>query len=500
LQQIDNMMYVLEAHGSVFKQRRHTIDHSGVLDVNLPIPLNMSTFNLRLLRCIRSLLPKCEVELDDPEHTRHKILFASGQVYDFRSGRFEENAPEHRLYFRSPWKPTEFKSAGAVEEVCQDIYDFYSAGGEYFIEDERLLGDAQSEKGKAIARKLDAMSNLETCPLLHYLYGPDPDWDSIIYKLRYATRMACAHNWFTEALALVGPKGSAKDFLVKLLMVLFGTGELGYVSEIPSMYFTKPAAASAEGATPFLFNCLGRRLLVLAECPDVEWESACFKPFVEQGGARMPARANYAKKGDKMGVVLMGALVISSNQMIVCKKKNDSAFQDRLTQINHTRRFVAKPRPGTLQLKCDPSMKELPSSGVLNAELFCWIMNLYKTLESHICLERRIMPQPKSAIQNFKQLDEESVQNSLTKWLVKFCEFSSNREDASPEKDVKECVKTVTQMRHVGNLLSGMDIIHEKYKKKDGTRVMAWTDHPDYPGIEKWIILTDKAKQCRTYE
>jgi hypothetical protein len=129
LQQIDSMMYVLEAHGSVFKQRRHTIDHSGVLDVNLPIPLNMSTFVRRVMNCIRRLLPSSPpASPPKPRGERGETLCSARRWRKAPSRRRSIVREKERPLSSSTWRGP--RDIGRESDIVrdEDIYNHFVQG------------------------------------------------------------------------------------------------------------------------------------------------------------------------------------------------------------------------------------------------------------------------------------------------------------------------------------------------------------------------------------
>jgi hypothetical protein len=356
------------------------------------------------------------------------------------------------------------------------------------------LKEQQARLADSIVNKLKELNDPEICPMLHYLFGPDRNWDSVMYKLRCASRTACGHDCFTESLVLVGPEGSGKDFLTMILQTFFGEGPQNLTGAVPAQYFMKDAA-SAEAATPFLLALRGKLMLVLGDAMSAEgWQTQKFKQFVEMGGARFAVRDNYAKAGEVVMMLLKGMLWISSNNLIQSSDQDDTAFQNRLTQIDHVYRFVETPVQGTNQLQCIPELKSIAGSGKFNAELWCWIRHLYRTLGPEICSGRRMVPKPDTALANSEELEAFTINHKIKEWILESCIFSESKEDASSEAEVKKALKNEV-IRDEGKkaklniILNRLDFKFGDIKNSKGLRVIGWSAHPHFSGKTMWITL-----------
>jgi hypothetical protein len=355
------------------------------------------------------------------------------------------------------------------------------------------LQEQQARLADSIVAKLKELNNPEICPMLHYLFGPDRNWDSVMYKLRCASRTACGHDCFTESLVLVGPEGSGKDFLTMILQTFFGEGPQNLTGAVPAQYFMKDAA-SAEAATPFLLALRGKLMLVLGDAKAEGWQTQKFKQFVEMGGARFAVRDNYAKAGEVVMMLLKGMLWISSNNLIQSSDQDDTAFQNRLTQIDHVYRFVETPARGTNQLQCIPELKSIAGSGKFNAELWCWIRHLYRTLGPEICSGRRMVPKPDTALANSEELEAFTINHKIKEWILESCTFSESKEDASAEAEVKKAIKNEV-IRDEGKkaklniILNRLDFKFGDIKNSKGLRVIGWSAHPHFAGKTMWITL-----------
>lgn len=304
----------------------------------------------------------------------------------------------------------------------------------------------------------------------------------VIYLLRMATRAMAAMQSFTEMLNLTGPKGCGKDFFAGVIRSFLGeSSNNGYAATLPRTYFHTASSSNAEAAPPFLNSLSDVRFVTISEPPDQEMNTGALKPFCEQS-TPLPARANYARKGEKMDIKMRCLLVVLSNDSARVKAadRSDEAAKDRINEVQYPNLFVSSPRAGTNERLADGRLKVLADTDAFGLELFMWARLLYKTLGSEICKFRKIEPIPMSVQQSTAAIFEGSDQARLMAYLQTQYRIVL-RPEAALASEVVSDIREFLGRKQVGVLLTYIGASTQKHKRGPHY-IFAWDKHPDVQG------------------
>jgi hypothetical protein len=370
-----------------------------------------------------------------------------------------------------------------IEDVCDDIYNFFAAGGTRF-EDE---GGDTAELGATIIEKLDALNSRDVCRVYNCMWGTDEDHNSTIYQFRWFARAASKHNFFTEALVFYGPGEGGKDGKTSIQKGLFGDGKLNLMSVLPKTYFHPQNSNNPEGAAPITCSLRGSDLIILSEAPEGDVDNSKVKPFVEPP-TRHSGRQNYSKKGDTVSLSISGALVCTQNHRMVGKVKGDDAFDNRIAHVYCPMIFKANRRPTATRGCASPSTRACTprSHGLARTS----IGSDASSRRSRSPSVGRSRPGPhRCSTAQRRPPRTRGRRPSSTSWWVTASGWTTNK--ASSAGDITSMLAPLLPGNQVKVPLASVGVQYVKKSRSAPARsdILQWSKHPDYTGIPKFAKL-----------
>jgi len=438
-------------------------------------PLLKIAFSKGLVDYVMTAISDEALDLDG-DHSRHKILFSNGMLWDFRSGRARPALPSDRMSRTTACPLVEWEHAQEALPVIQNIHDFFAAGGKSFYSGD-ALGDG-IPTGESIRESLGGLDS----KLLKMLLDFCGDWDHVVYLLRMGSRAASGWAKFCEFLYIHGAGSSGKDVVLSLLMRFFGKVlERNYGATLPGSFVTSGRKADRESATPFLASCEACRLYWLSETPEHDDFSVdLMKPLTEQQGGAMPARGLHrAPKPFRP----MGLAVVTSNFPLKIKNVDDDGSERRINVWDTKYKFVEHPTQLTHK-RADPKLKDLIDAGEFNIELSFFARYLYITLSDDICRRSEIVPKPAAIVENNKSLFQGNNADRIQAWLTKKTDPVVRR-DGAAHTTIKHKLQELFSLSEKGlnAILIKIGITPGGVGNSQNVRVLLWK-HPRWTKAE----------------
>jgi hypothetical protein len=369
---------------------------------------------------------------------------------------------------------------GKIQEVCQDIQEFFVAGGQRFEDEDTET----SALGQQIIARLDELNSRGTCQVYNCMWGSDEDHNSTIYQLRWLARAASKHNQFTECLIFFGPGGGGKDAKVGIFKSLLGDGPTNLMAFLPKTYFHTLTGNNPEGATPMTMGLRGADMIVVMEAPASPVDASRLKQFVEPN-TRTAARQMYARKGDALSLQVAGATVFAQNHRMTAKDKDDDAFEERLAHVYCPMIFKANPTPNTNERLCIPEYKTDCSTEPWACEVFHWIRGIFHTLAQ--CGGRYITPRP--ICEDERDMTKKTI---IIDFLLERCNWVGDIAMATNASDITNILSPLVLGQYKVSLANiGVEYVKKPRNCPGRPYALKWGKHPNHNGVARYAVLKD---------
>ena len=259
---------------SIVQKEIASLAHPGYIwrskrddEIELPEPLDDITFCNKIADIVLSNLSDaaelCPVAELDGDHTRGKILFNDGSLFDFETGDVRRALPADRMGHTAGCPYKECEVADGVRDLLASTFADLKT---FYIEE----GDKALADTNAGLKIIDNLRQLEgKSKLLRVLIQFCGDWDTVFYFLRTVARCAVGEPRFCEFLYIFGPGSSGKDVVMGIFLHFFGSKDGNY-GVVVGGHWIVDGKKQKEGAEPFLANTRGKRFVWASEIPKHE--------------------------------------------------------------------------------------------------------------------------------------------------------------------------------------------------------------------------------------
>ena len=397
----------------------------------------------------------------DSDHSRFKLLFQDGMLFDFKTMTSRPAMPSDRMRLTmacpfEPWVPP----AGApdvVSKLCQWLPRKSAT-----LEDDDL--------GAQIQADLEELATKHGCSLLAVLFDIFDCWHFPIHFLRNVAIMASADPKWNFINWLDGAGGAAKDTLLKICLKAFGEGELHLGMCEAGRKMT--AAVDTRGSFRDLMKAgVGKRLMWLSEVPDRKLITELPKMLSEQTGASLSLPGK-----QKQVFRPMGLLWFTSNFAPTFK---DGGFPRRLQLWGLPKSFT-----GT-QGTHDDSLRERIDAGEFNGQLIYFALEMFKTLDKSLNPGLTLTPPPPSMADVIEEIHEEQFRgaDSLQTFVNEKC-VKVHRSEGTPVKDWRKAAAAYLGVEYaaIGPMLAPCNLKSESRGSPPGGRIISrMQDRPQIP-------------------
>jgi hypothetical protein len=445
---------------------------SWVTDKHLvPKPLNSVTFASGLVEHVLAIAAKHSRDAAslDGSHSRHRLLFADGMLYDFEASLARHVQPADRMGFHVPfnyveWEPTDPAQARAIFVSVREVY--LSGKG---------LDDA--EEGVRIKEALTELA--KECEILRVIFASQDSWDVVLYILRCFTRAVVADARFCEFLYVFGCASGGKDVLLLIFLSFFGSGRNNYGYVLSGSFLTQHSKGK-EGASPFLAESQGKRFVWCSEVPEhTDLDLGLLKAFCEQS---TPITARRLYRAPTL-FEPMGWLVASSNYPPVVRQREDDGFIRRNRVLTTKKKFSAKPAD-LRTAQADPKLKPRIKAGEFNGQLLYLAKMLLPTIDTEVCGGTNIEPIPDSVKEFLDLAEKEAVEAAAASmdplvWLKERTEPVMPRTEGSPADDIRKALTHLTGKSEAAMIPMMTRMGLKSAVNGAGVRVLTYA-HPDW--------------------
>ena len=315
----------------------------------------------------------------DGEHSRGKMVFHDGVIFDFVSGEARKVTAADRQMFRvkfpfEPWQPS--NDLGVFSKIETWIKENCNQKSACF---------ENTELGRTIIEDLTALAR--ECEVLAVLRGIW-DWETVLHFGRSLTATALATCEKNVIPYFFGPPLSSKDVVAMLAYTFLSGDQDGYAVCLNGSYATGRTDGSGDAATPQVAACQKKRLVLFSEVPDRGLRGHMLKMLCEHCG--VPATSRQLCQQLESWISLASPWLTSnftpSNHFL------DEGLQRRLDIFEMSTTHSALPEG--FQGLADDALKPRVCRGFFNQQLLWLVKGLAGSVQTACSPGTRLLPRP----------------------------------------------------------------------------------------------------------
>ncbi len=410
----------------------------GAEETVLPDPLQSGPFCSSVAAEAMMYMKLDVPSLDDSERVRHKLLFACGTLYDFRSNTFRRGERADRICRHLPWRYAEPQWGHETKQLYDELSNLLLE-----LHKAKVPSIVEASTGSTVMEAFSKMKALRVVALFKELAEHDDflqfltewalDVDEALLWLKWLARGASSHPRFTEATWLVGAAQGGKDVIVAVIQAFGGCGNDGVVAELKWKYVTNKDGGGTESCAPFLRACAAARFIIVSEVPNKPISMSLLKPLCEQRGARIAARTLY--EGNR-GFRPMALPVLTSNftPKLNDDEADDTGAQTRIRVYSTTAIYNLRQALPTHKA-ADVCLADTANSGAFSVSLFALMRMAYNLLD-YSPDTRNVGPLPKPVREETQACFEGTVSSERFESWVAQCVQKATVETASTTAEV----------------------------------------------------------------